>query len=350
MRLKKLFTGPLFTGATALVLFVSILQAYSGDSTDYPGGSPAGYTGSPGDGKDCKQCHGGTTAAITNWITSDIPAEGYVAGSTYNITVTVTGSGKKGFQVSPQNSSGDLLGTLTAGTGSELNGGGKYVTQSFSVNTNPATWTFGWTAPASGTGEVTFYGAFTLNKPVTKTSSLTVQEHAQPLSVTASSAAPYVCTGQSTELMALATGATGEVTYEWSSEPEGFSSTLQNPTITPASTAIYKVTATDGGTTATDQVSVEVVTCTGITNQLTTATLEIFPNPSHGKISIRWPQFNLTPTDLTIFRPDGTIVYERHRIMTATWTIGPDELPAGLLLVKATQGNLLLTAKIVVEQ
>lgn len=157
---------------TSLIL----LQSYSGNEIKNTGGSPAGYTGSPGDGRDCADCHGGSSSTVSNWITSDIPAEGYTPGTTYNITVTVSGSGKKGYEVSPQNTSGDLLGTLIAGTGSKLVGSGKYVTQSNASNSNPKVWNFQWTAPVAGTGEVTFYGAFTVTEPVTKLSTLTVPE------------------------------------------------------------------------------------------------------------------------------------------------------------------------------
>lgn len=153
------------------------LTSFSGDECDYPGGSPAGYTGSPGDGQDCTACHGGTSAPVPGWITSDIPAEGYTPDSTYTLTVTVTGSGKKGFEVSPQDPAGNQLGVLVAGPGTELKEGTKYVTQSSSLTSNPATWTFEWTAPAAGTGEVTFYGASAVTESVTKTSSLTVAEY-----------------------------------------------------------------------------------------------------------------------------------------------------------------------------
>jgi hypothetical protein len=49
-------------------------------------GAAPGYTGSPGDSlKNCTACHGGTAIKINNWITSDIPADGYVPGKTYII-------------------------------------------------------------------------------------------------------------------------------------------------------------------------------------------------------------------------------------------------------------------------
>lgn len=125
-----------------LVAVMMLTSFGGGDDNDYPGGSPAGYTGSPGDGHDCMACHGGTTAFVSGWITSSFPADGYTPGETYNITVTVSGTGSKGFEVSPQNIAGDLLGTLAAGSGSELTGNGKYVTQSSASNSNPKIWIF----------------------------------------------------------------------------------------------------------------------------------------------------------------------------------------------------------------
>ncbi|MCX6257875.1 MAG: T9SS type A sorting domain-containing protein [Bacteroidia bacterium] len=147
-------------------------------------GAPAGKTGSPGDGSNCTSCHGGTATAVTGWITSNVPVAGYIAGNSYTITVTVPGSGNKGFEVSPQSPSGNLLGTLTAGTGSHLTGSNKYITHSSTVSTNPAVWTFTWTAPASGTGNVTFYGAFAITTSTTRLSTLVISEQVLAPSIT----------------------------------------------------------------------------------------------------------------------------------------------------------------------
>ncbi|MCK9616902.1 MAG: T9SS type A sorting domain-containing protein [Lentimicrobiaceae bacterium] len=162
--------------AILAVFSIVLLESYSGNNSKYLGGSPAGYTGSPGDGQNCVSCHNGSATSVAGWITSDIPAEGYTPGTTYTITVTVSGNGQKGFEVSPQNASGALLGTLIAGSGNKLVGSGKYVTQSSASSSNPKVWTFQWTAPAVGTGDVTFYGAFTVSKSVTKLSTLAVNE------------------------------------------------------------------------------------------------------------------------------------------------------------------------------
>jgi hypothetical protein len=163
--------------AGAFLPLAMLLASFSGNTKSYPGGAPAGYTGSPGDGQNCTACHGGSASTVAGWITSNIPPAGYTPGSTYTITATALGSGTKGFEVSPQDPAGNLLGTLTAGTGNHLTGSGKYVTQSSGVNSDPATWTFTWKAPAAGTGNVTFYGAFAISKSITKLSTLEVGEY-----------------------------------------------------------------------------------------------------------------------------------------------------------------------------
>lgn len=142
----------------------------------YPTGAPAGHTGSPADGKNCTACHGGTAGTATDFISSDIPAEGYTPGTTYNFTVTVSGSGKKGFQVSPQDASGNLIGTLIAQSGTQLTGNNKYVTHNPAVTTDPAEFHFQWTAPDPGVGDVTFYGAIVASKPNVKVGTYTVSQ------------------------------------------------------------------------------------------------------------------------------------------------------------------------------
>jgi len=161
-----------------ILSFAGILL-FSSFAVMYPGGAPASVTGSPADGANCTQCHGGTATTTAGLITSNVPAAGYVAGQTYLITATnnIAGSGKYGFEVSPQNAAGVQLGKLVAGTGTVLlSGGTKYITQSNASSTTKS-WTFSWIAPAAGTGQVTFYGAMARNFPgVVTLSSLVVKE------------------------------------------------------------------------------------------------------------------------------------------------------------------------------
>ena len=164
----------LLTGG--LILIVILFAGFGGNDLRNGSGAPPGYTNSPGDGQNCSHCMGGTAVAVTGWITSDVPVTGYVPGNTYTITVTATGTGNKGFEVSPQDNAGNLIGSLTAGTGTKLVGSGKYVTHNQSGSSNPKTWTFQWTAPVSGAGDVTFYGSIAVGKPNTKTTTMTVSQ------------------------------------------------------------------------------------------------------------------------------------------------------------------------------
>jgi hypothetical protein len=131
-------------------------------------GSPNGYTGSPLEfgGRTCgtNGCHGGGTTFQTNMITSNIPSSGYVPGQTYQITATIVFAGrtKFGFQLSPQRQNGTTAGTLIGNAQVQITGSQRYATHTSGSNTGSGSrsWTFSWTAPAVGTGNVTFYAAF----------------------------------------------------------------------------------------------------------------------------------------------------------------------------------------------
>lgn len=166
--MKTLFTMLSFAAVIVLMAFSEPLKNSSG--------AQPGHTGSPGDNKNCTACHPGTASPISGVLSSDIPETGYLPGESYTITVTTSGSGRKGFQVSPQNVSGDLLGTLAAGAGNKLVGNNKYVTHSAGVTSQTAVWSFIWTAPEAGTGDVTFYGAFVIGQPNVYVSTMEVLE------------------------------------------------------------------------------------------------------------------------------------------------------------------------------
>ncbi|MGC8864891.1 MAG: choice-of-anchor V domain-containing protein [Bacteroidales bacterium] len=173
MRPNPIFLVLLAVGS--MILFMN----FSGEGgLKYPTGAPAGYTGSPGDGMNCTSCHGGTASNTSGIISTDIPPTGYVAGMTYNITVSFSGTGKKGFELSPQKTTGEQVGTLIAGTGSQVLSSGKYITHTQASNATTATWTFQWQAPSQpGMGPVTFYLAHVIKKPNVFLSNLTVNEN-----------------------------------------------------------------------------------------------------------------------------------------------------------------------------
>ena len=154
------------------------------------GGTPA-HTGSPFDGQTCQGavCHASSVPVKNGGtVTSNIPASGYIPGATYSITASIMGASNEfGFQASPQNSSG-MVGSLQITNNTETQfsfGNNRYIThtQIGSSGSGSKSWTFNWTAPASGTGNVTFYAAFLITNnnnaatgDTTKTTSTTVSE------------------------------------------------------------------------------------------------------------------------------------------------------------------------------
>jgi hypothetical protein len=79
------------------------------------------------------------------------------------------------------------------------------------------------------------------------------------LSVDATATPPLVCTGGTTQLNVNAVGGSGTYTYEWTSVPAGFTSSIQNPMATPTETTKYIGTANDGTTSKGDTVVVTVI-------------------------------------------------------------------------------------------
>jgi hypothetical protein len=108
----------------------------------------------------------------------------------------------------------------------------------------------------------------------------------------ASASSPEVWRGIQDTLYSHATTITETnpaYTYSWTSVPPGFTSSLQNPIITPAATATYIVNITDTNTGCSDTASVTVsVIVTGIGGPNgKDSELVIYPNPTEGIVNIK---------------------------------------------------------------
>ena len=132
------------------------------------GGAPVRHAGAPNDnsGLTCGKsgCHFGSTTPVSGWITSNVDPGGYFSDSTYTVTVKAVFVGRQrfGFEATPQDGQGNLMGTLGAiGNKHKLIGLNKYVTHtSLGINSvDSNSWTFNWTPPIIGSGTATFYGA-----------------------------------------------------------------------------------------------------------------------------------------------------------------------------------------------
>ncbi len=163
--MKKIFIASVF------ILFgMVVLESFKPLQTMKKDGAAPGYTGSPGDSlKNCTSCHGGKAVNVNGWITSNIPTSGYTPGQTYTITTTNTEKDgtRFGFEVSPQNLAGDLLGKMiiTDSVQTKLVGSDKYITYTANGVDGQGfkSWSFNWIAPIAGKGDVVFYGGYNSN-------------------------------------------------------------------------------------------------------------------------------------------------------------------------------------------
>lgn len=148
-------------------------------------GAPAGKTGSTSDAKTCMACHNATLKTQEGMITSDAAGNMYEPGKTYTINAAAKGTAtvkRIGFEISPQNPSGLLMGTIipTNTDETKLIGKGKYITHTDKGSTAKGSknWSFNWKAPQAGSGTVTFYGAFMVSETsqLVYTSTLSLKE------------------------------------------------------------------------------------------------------------------------------------------------------------------------------
>ena len=228
------------------------------------GSQGQGYSSSPGDSyNDCGDgsiCHGNTGVNVSGWITSNIPTSGYVGGTAYTITCKPS-SGSYGFEITCEKSGGTKVGKFTTATYTQTWNTGKSLTTTLNVSSKVLT----WTAPAAGTGSVTFYASFAPNASTTRNCTLTVAEACTAPTLSISPTSPTICSGNSTTLTASGTSAS----YSWST-----GGTTAAITVSPTTNTTYTVTGTLSGCTSTSSVTVSVTqtpttpTITQISNYL----------------------------------------------------------------------------------
>jgi hypothetical protein len=219
----------------------------------------AGVTGAPGEtGCNASGCHTGVGAGSVS-LTSDIPLNGFVPGTTYNMTLTVSEMGKSlfGMGLEALNAAGTNGGTLAVTNAStkllpkgarqnvvhQFNGGAVADTKAF---------TFSWTAPAAGFGDVSFYFAgIAANGDGSEgpednayMGTKVFKQQVAALPITASATATNVSCFGGTNGSATVTASGGSTyTYLWSNGQTG-------QTATNLVTGTYTVTVTSGTQTA----------------------------------------------------------------------------------------------------
>jgi hypothetical protein len=162
--------------STIAVLLIAIASFVNNGNFAFSystGAQGDGYSGSPGDGNTvCATggCHS-SSSTVTGWITSNIPGTGYVPGTAYTITLTMTG-GTHAFELTSEKSGGTKVGAFASSSGVTLYNSNRAVV----ANAKFSSKTLNWTAPATGTGSVTFYVCFASASNNAKKCTYTVSE------------------------------------------------------------------------------------------------------------------------------------------------------------------------------
>lgn len=343
--------------------------------TSNPTGAPAGYSGSPADGQTCADCHGGSATTVSNVLTSNVPAAGYVPGTNYTITVSISGStARKGFQVSPQNSSGVLMGTLTAGTGNRVVSS-KYVTHTSAKTSNPGTWTFTWKAPVAGSGAVNFYGAFVNGYSNITKQMLTVNEQTStttPPTVSATTVASVNNTSVDLSANINANGKTYNASFcykdsaanTWTlvmASPSTVSgSTATNisyslNTLNPGTTYMFKACAWNVGDSTFGTINTFKTTNNPVSvNEVKALTINsVYPNPATDNLLVGFNLQQKSMVEISIISLDGKL---NKQLLNSELNAGvqnvkvnTSDLKAGVYILLLNANNTTVSKKIMIQ-
>jgi histidinol phosphatase-like enzyme len=358
----------------AITLF-SVAALWSMSFKPDNSGGKVGYSSAPTEG-NCTGCHAGTvnSGSGSATITTTVPASGYVAGSVYQVSMTVAQAQVPlfGFDLTALNSGGTNAGTMTVTNTAEMqilaSGGRNNMTHKSaggSSTTGSKTFTFNWTAPATSTGVVTFYASglaangtgstagdfvYTTNKTVSPAAAPPVVTITGTTNLCANTAPNGACTA-----LTAAASPTATYTYAWSNQSTG--ATIQ---VCPTLTTSYTVTASSTGAgTATASVTVTVnprpvptttgssAVCLGSSAQIgvgsaTGATFTAYQWSTNATTQI----ITVTPTATTTYTATVTNAAGCTATATRTVTVNPRPTPTitGSDVVCVGQGGQLSVA------
>ena len=204
------------------------------------------------------------TPSVTTVYTVQVSSGGQNASSSATVTVIPT-----------------LTATATATPSYVITGGSSQLNVNAVGGTG--TYTYSWTSvPAGFTSTIqnpvvtpsatTVYTVQVTSGTQSVSSSATVTVGAV-LSVTASANPASIIQGGNSQLSAVATGGNGTYTYSWTSVPAGFTSSQQNPVVTPSVTTVYTVQVSSAGQTASSGATVTVTPALTATATATPSTI-----------------------------------------------------------------------------
>ncbi|MEI6851757.1 MAG: aryl-sulfate sulfotransferase [Bacteroidota bacterium] len=167
---------------------------------------------------------------------------------------------------------------------------------------------------------------------------------------TASSSTSTICANNQITLSSTAVSplqSSPTFTYSWSSVPAGFTSSSQNPTVTPntAGNYTYTVTVTTAGCTSTSSVNVTVNACTDVEEaEANQSELVLLPNPSTGMVQLNEEFITNNTYDIIVCNSIGKVVFEGKNVKN----IDLSEQGDGIFYVSVkTDSNAVINKKVI---
>jgi hypothetical protein len=155
--------------------------------------------------------------------------------------------------------------TIPFGTSTTLEGSASQGSGYYSYQWEPADKLIVSTMPHPTTVNLSQTTLFTLTVTDTQTGCICGETDDVTVVVTGNALAVHpeaqpdtICSGESVQLYSLAGGGSGNYEYYWTSTPPGFTSTSENPVVSPLVNTIYNVSLTDGYTYVNGTASVTV--------------------------------------------------------------------------------------------
>ncbi|HLN53140.1 MAG TPA: PKD domain-containing protein [Lentimicrobium sp.] len=242
---------PLYTMTNPCASLVSQFT----DETTVSGGSPTSWDWDFGDG--------------TPHSNLQDPAHTYAAAGNYSIVLSVIANNGCSESITVQEI---IKPTPSVSAGSDVSTGYGTTTQlNGTASGGSGTHTYQWT-PADKVVDATILNPMTVGMTSTVDFTLTANDQngcqksddvkvtvtGGPLNALVTAYPSAICIGESTILNTAASGGSGNYTFYWTSDPPGFSSYIEDPTVTPTQTTTYFVTIGDGFTNIPAQVTVTV--------------------------------------------------------------------------------------------
>jgi hypothetical protein len=202
-----------------------------------------------------------------------------------------------------------------------------------------------------------YYAYLTIssNDPEEPVHTVLAMLHVQDLTIFLEAESDSICYGCSTTLNVITFGCSEDYSYEWISDPPGFSSTEKSPVVSPQVNTTYTVTVTDGGGFGQKSVYIQVYGSSEIAENHPLSQLLIYPDPAHDQFTLRTTSGVEGMGMIRITDLSGRVVYSgdiEFQRLIREYAVNPGKLTPGTYIlsiegVTMNQKSILFKSKLI---